>query len=487
MWATCRRNRPSRTASLTRMRRIAAVAVLLAACSNAQPAAPQNEPTAPTVYAYSLVAPLKASPSGLVARAVLPRDSQCPQLEVQGADSVQMQRRTPAATTKGFFDDVVVCSAPIPPGATSAAVAGHAIPAAMPSEVRTLAAFADTGCLINKVVQDCRKDWPLRPLAEQIAKAQPDLIVDVGDYFYRERACPSDAQDKCGGSPAPPAGVPFLDSAAGWLADYFEPASPMFGTAPLLAVRGNHELCEEAGNGYFLFMDYRSGSEDVCAPRPNSQAPVVQTKPWRIDLPVITGRDLRLVVVDSANGWDYGISPWAGRQRGLYQRAATMAKNPGGLSWLVTHQPPLAITTTKYDPGNVRDWTNWVAVDQTVASRGLLKRYGAIVSGHLHLSQVVKIPGLPPQFVFGGGGTFLDPPDGYETPKYGPLANSKGEPMVPGFKPYPRDQYRWIEVQHAFGLARPNPAEGAWDVEYIKPDGSTLATCTVRDEVPACG
>lgn len=480
-----KRSRP--TASLTRMRRIAAVVLLLTACSSAGPTTQPQDPTSPAIYAYSLVAPLKASPSGLVARAVLPAASKCPQLEVQGAASVPMARRAPGTTTKGAFDDVLVCSAPIPPGATSVSVAGHSIPAAMPDEVETIAAFGDSGCLINKVVQDCRKDWPLRPLAEQIARARPDLIIHVGDYYYRERACPTDDQDKCGDSPAPPSRVPFIDSAAGWRADYLDPASPLFSVAPILAVRGNHEVCSEAGNGYFLFMDYRSGSQDVCAPRPDGKAPVVQTKPWRIDLPLITGKDLRLVVVDSAHGWDYGISPWSGRQRGLYQRAATMAKNPSGLTWLVTHQPPLAITTTKYDPGNVPDWTNWVAVDQTVASRGLLTPYDALVSGHLHLSQVVKIPGLPPQFVFGGGGTFLDPPDGYDTPKYGPLATSKGEPMVPGFKPYPRDQYRWIEVQHAFGLARPNAAQGAWDVQYVKPDGSTLATCTVRDEVPDCG
>jgi hypothetical protein len=163
-----------------------------------------------------------------------------------------------------------------------------------------------------------------------------------------------------------------------------------------------------------------------------------------------------------------------------------MAKNPDGFTWLLVHQPPLAITTTKYDPGNVPDWVNWVAVDQTVGSRGLLKPYKAIVSGHLHLSQVVKIPGLPPQFVVGGGGTFLDPPDGYATPKYGPLANSKGEPLVPGFRPYPREKYRWIEVDHAFGLARPNAGQAAWDVQYVRADGSTLATCTVRAGVPSC-
>ncbi len=58
---------------------------------------------------------------------------------------------------------------------------------------------------------------------------------------------------------------------------------------------------------------------------------------------------------------------------------------------------------------------------------------------------------------------------------------------VPGLKPYPADAYRWIEVQHAFGVASPNPSQGAWEVEYVRPDGQTLATCAVREGTPDCG
>ena len=479
--------------TLTPMRIAAALAATtfaLAACSPDRPA-PQSTTPAGDVYAYSLVAPLSVSPSGVVARAVLPRATACPDLDV-GNDTVKMDQRTASATTKGAFDDVLVCSANIPAGAASASIAGIGIPAAMPAELQTVAAIGDTGCRISGAVQDCNSPaaWPLARLAQRIAAEEPDLIVHVGDYFYRETACPPGDEAKCGGSPVPPTGVPFEDSAAGWNADFFEPAHAMFGAAPILALRGNHEVCSKGGNGYYLYLDPRSDTAGQCAPKEQGgqpTAPVVIDPTWSVDVRLVTGRNLRLVVVDSANGYDFGISPFSQSLRPSYEAAARLADDPGVEPWLLTHQPPTAITTKKFNPGGIPHWQNWVADDQAAASYGLLNKYAAMVSGHLHLSQVVQVKGLPPQFVLGGGGTQLDPRTGYATPKYGPLGTSNGGRLVPGLKPYPRDTYRWIQVQHAFGLARPNPSQGAWDVEFIEPDGQTLATCTVRQGTPDCG
>src|SRR5690606_14070386 len=77
------------TNTLTPMRKAAALVVMifgLAACSSSQPSATPSTQSASKIYAYSLVAPLSVSPSGLVARAVLPKGTACPQLEVEGAD-----------------------------------------------------------------------------------------------------------------------------------------------------------------------------------------------------------------------------------------------------------------------------------------------------------------------------------------------------------------------------------------------------------------
>lgn len=458
------------------------VGILLAACSSQS--APDTNNT--DIYAYSLVAPLSASPSGLVARAVLPADATCPQLDVTGAESVAMQEREAAPTTNAVFDDVVVCSAPIPKGASGVSIGGVQIPAAMPREVQSIASLADTGCMVfKKTVQDCNSttEWPFGELSQRIADARPSLIIHAGDYFYREYPCPTSDSDKCGGSPAPPKGVPFLDSGAGWLADFFEPAKPMLNVAPLMAMRGNHEVCGVAGNGYFLFLDPRPDTAQVCAPRPKGSklaTRTVVTKPWKVDVASSTGRMLRLIAVDSSHGWTDGQSPWWRRLRPNYQKAYTWAQDKTVEPWLITHQPSLGLTSVKENPGSVPDWLPWVSGDQMAASHGLLAPYVAILSGHLHLSQVIKIPGLPTQFIVGGGGTYLDRPDGYVTPKYGPLSDSKGNPVLPGVEPYPPASYKWIEIDHAFALGTPNEGQAAWDIKYVAPDGSTLGECVAQ-------
>jgi hypothetical protein len=33
-----------------------------------------------------------------------------------------------------------------------------------------------------------------------------------------------------------------------------------------VVVRGNHEDCNRGGNGYFIYMDPREGTEKTCAP-----------------------------------------------------------------------------------------------------------------------------------------------------------------------------------------------------------------------------
>lgn len=43
------------------------------------------------------------------------------------------------------------------------------------------------------------------------------VLVHIGDYMYREEACPANAHELCGGSP-------FGATFAAWEVDFFEPA-----------------------------------------------------------------------------------------------------------------------------------------------------------------------------------------------------------------------------------------------------------------------
>ncbi|MDW4746763.1 metallophosphoesterase, partial [Escherichia coli] len=73
--------------------------------------------------------------------------------------------------------------------------------------------------------------------------------LHVGDYHYRENACPPDVAG-CQGSP-------WGYGWDTWQADLFQPAAPLMAAAPWVLVRGNHEECARAGQGWFRFLDPR--------------------------------------------------------------------------------------------------------------------------------------------------------------------------------------------------------------------------------------
>ena len=114
--------------------------------------------------------------------------------------------------------------------------------------------IGDTGCRIkasDNIFQACNDaaQWPFKQVAAAAAAIAPDLVIHVGDYHYRETACPA-------GDPAC-AGSPWGYGWDAWEADLFAPAQPLFAAAPWIVVRGNHESCFRAGQGWWRFLDPR--------------------------------------------------------------------------------------------------------------------------------------------------------------------------------------------------------------------------------------
>ena len=50
------------------------------------------------------------------------------------------------------------------------------------------------------------------------------------------------------------------DTSAGWVREFFAPASGLLRKLPWIALRGNHETCERSGHGYFRYLDPRPAS-----------------------------------------------------------------------------------------------------------------------------------------------------------------------------------------------------------------------------------
>ncbi|MFN9643938.1 MAG: hypothetical protein ACK6BG_02175 [Cyanobacteriota bacterium] len=442
---------------------------------------------------YALVTPREQAPSGLIARVVLPAGVGCPPLETQQPteqgprwSARPMRERRAGATTRQAFGSLLVCEAPLPERALAARIAGRRLPAALPPRIDKLAIFGDTGCrLLGNAIQACNDPaaWPLAPVVRALARQRADVAIFLGDFFYRESACPSANNSQCGGSPAPLGGAPFTDSGWGWVADALVPMGPLLESLPLVVLRGNHELCGRGGNGYFLLFDPAFGTAERCAPTASGTAPVVYSPTTAVELPINGRRRLRLVNVDSANGNDEAID--AGilvRQRPLFEQAHRLAAGAPE-AWLLTHRPVNAVMSSAFLPTPPGNATPWSSLTQTAASDGLLAPFQLRLSSHLHLVQAVQVPGQPGQIVLGNGGTELDPP-AYPLPPYGPLATSTGQPVQPGWKPLP--QATVLTTWLRFGGMIAEPTSRGWRFTMQDQNGEPFALCRLEGRQVSC-
>ena len=205
---------------------------------------------------------------------------------------------TKRAAKSPQFDDLV-CDAALTGNAKRIRVGNRELPRPA-RDPRTVVVLGDTGCRIGGLTAQSCDDpaaWPFPRIVRSIAAVHPDLVVHVGDYLYRENACPPLAH--CGGSP-------HGDDAAAWYADFLTPAAPLFAAAPVLLLRGNHEECARNGAGWFRYLDPRGTT--ACADA---------TDPYEVDF-----GDLRIVAFDSAVAEDRKVDP---------DRAAVYARQFGAV------------------------------------------------------------------------------------------------------------------------------------------------------------
>jgi hypothetical protein len=153
--------------------------------------------------------------------------------------------------TKAAVFDVLKCEARWPVGAQHARVAGHVVPAPR-SAINRIVIIADTGCRMKaseNAFQPCNDPvkWPVAQVASSAAALKPDLVIHIGDIPYRESPCP-EGNAGC-------ANAAWGYGFDAWQADFFKPAQPLLAAAPWVFVRGNHEACSRAGQGWFRFID----------------------------------------------------------------------------------------------------------------------------------------------------------------------------------------------------------------------------------------
>lgn len=412
-----------------------------------------------------------------IVRVILDQGEDCPTIRT-GNDTVAMTPRS-AAHPANF--PVTVCSGDIGDTDADATVLGQSLPP-LPPTVNRIAVVGDTGCRIaSGWVQDCNdpnnpdptKGWPFARMSALIAAADKDILVHVGDYHYREAPCPTGNAD-C-------AGAAIGDTWESWKQDWFDPAKPMLSQAPWVLIRGNHENCARAGEGWFLFMGH--GPADQAA-----RACAVYTDGYT----TLVGADLEFAIMDSAQ-----------RQKGVIDAAAcgawttqttdllNSAPTNGRTRWALTHQP-IYTWWASGDNASVTDdpcatgtflpatFARGYARDRASKSGGV--NYPLVLSGDVHTWQWTKPKddGLPVQITAGHGATDLE-----ELSYWSPLT---AWPVGTSTDRAPYADGGWWSMEVIFGYAmitRAGTGAADWRVDMIDVNAKLQQVCQVGSSATA--
>lgn len=335
------------------------------------------------------------APGRLEARAAVPPSpdarlgdspNPCPRLTVDGVAAPMQVRAAP-----GEKYPVTICAAPLPAGAKTALIDDLPLPLPKPRANRILL-IGDTGCrLKGAAVQECNSlsQWPFRLNSDVAAFAQPDLVVHVGDYHYRETACPL-GNYGC-------SGAPFGDNWDVWRADFFAPAEPLLNAAPWIFVRGNHEVCERGGMGWA-----RALSPEAFDETRGKHGCLAAEAPFSINIGGVTVLDM-----DVSSAAEEVEVP---EQAAFFARQFDLAKDVAGPVWVAMHRPAFAEDAPEKAGKRGDNRTLEAALRASLSPQLTM-----ILSGHHHTFEAMSYgdgetkDSLPAQIVSGEGGDSLSP------------------------------------------------------------------------------
>lgn len=485
-----------------------AVAVLLQGCSggssnNVLPVVlppPASTPPAPEPDAATVDANLQAAwveigeNDTAIARVITsysaPADATkadanavCPQITLDGnatrmtlrigAGSMALRTTaSPPADSKPSAFPVSTCEAALPASAKQAAVGSRVLPLPKAEPQRVLV-LADTGCRMkkaDKAYQPCNDTtvWPFAPIAATGAGFNPDLVLHIGDYHYRENECPADIAG-CKGSP-------WGYGWDTWQADFFTPAAPLLAKAPWVLVRGNHEECARGGQGWARFLDPRPYADKRSCNDPANDDSGNYADPYAVAL----GAGSQLIVFDSARAGKTALAtndPQFIAYQKQFQAVTALAAKPGMTTTMFTnHHPILAFAPVAGQaplPGNL-------ALQSVMESVNAKAYYPAGVHvalhGHVHDFQALNFAtDHPATIVAGNGGDNLDV--------------ALADPLPAGATPAPGVTIDRITHHASFGFMmmerKAAPGVG-WNFKAYTVAGKLLATCVQTGRALAC-
>ncbi len=441
--------------------------------------APRN---ASTVSLEALFTVTGASDRSVVRAITRARD--CPEIAwADGARSTMQIRAQPAtiplrgdsaqSDAKPAVFDVLTCEADWVTGATSATVAGQAVPAPR-KDIRRIVLIADTGCRMKaseNAFQACNDKvlWPFADVARSAAALKPDLVVHIGDIHYRESPCPAGNKD-CAGSPW---GYGF----DAWQADLFKPAEPLLAVAPWVFVRGNHESCFRAGQGWFRFIDAApllvertcdSTAQDVIADF---------SEPYAVS----AGHGNQFIIFDSSksSGKSYAVTDPAYRNYvAQMQKVATLA-DAAQHSFFLSHHPLLAFAPGKKNAEAKAGGSQGLqsAFASVNPQRLFPDKVSVLMHGHIHLFEAISFATAhPASLVLGNSGS----------------ANEGRAPerIATGTEAFPGALVDDYIARSEYGFATLDKVDDGdashWKLTEYDTQGKAVIRCDIRDSKSRC-
>jgi hypothetical protein len=381
------------------------------------------------------------------ARAVV-EGPKCPNAEIDGRRRPMQIRAGPDAAA---FPQTV-CSLVLPKESRTASVGGHVLPVPPQGVINRILVLGDTGCRVHDhKVQACNdpRAWPFARVIRQALAEKPDLVIHVGDYYYRETACPP-GYEGC-------ANTPHGDIWPSWQADFFDPAQPLLDAAPWVFARGNHESCTRGGKGWDRLLE--------AAPAPAScglGSPVFS---------VPLGGGVSLHVLDSADAEDLVATP-AEVAYVVHQLASLPHGAAAHDDWIVTHRPFWG-EAPAFGLGPLGVFSVGINRTEQLAAHGKdLSAVSLILSGHVHHFASFSFgDARPAQLVVGAGGDVGEPFD--------PAKVRTSEADIDGLE---ADTLTFQQ----FGFFVMDREPNGWSGLFKNLDGKSVARCTLVGRALSC-
>lgn len=408
--------------------------------------------------------------------------STCPLVHWDGHSGVPMHLRAAQANIvartsqqidrKSANFELRTCEAVWPKNVKNARVES-VLMAAPASSYQRIVIIADTGCRMKaseNAFQDCNDSsaWPYAEIAKHAAEQKPDLVVHIGDIHYRESPCPAQ-RSGCANSP-------WGYGSDAWEADFFQPSEPLLKAAPWLFVRGNHEVCARAGQGWFRYIDVQPVRENRSCNDPEFDALADYSEPYIFSINART----QFLVFDSSATTGKRLEKTSTSFKKYQQQLMSLGAllNSTKKTVFLSHHPLFAIAPGKVENSAIAGGNKGLlsVFEEMYRDHLVPKNVDYLMHGHIHAFEALSFSSPhPASFVLGNSGS------AYE----GALPKS----VLTGFEVAPGAKVSQFYTHSDYGfslLEISDQAQTPWKLTAFDQKGNPIFLCDLSNQATRC-